>query len=143
MQKKIKNECKLEKYCQNLQITYNNLSKLSSASKDKLSRDLYSPMIFISIYTFFYVDLFYFSRIELIKHRKCCQYIYSLFLSMDDLGFLLKENKVIIKDIGLVSAKDPPILKLVNLFQEISNMYCSLVRVCLLTCFLWLYRDNL
>ena len=113
---KIKNVCKLEKYCQILQITYNNLSKLSSTSKDKLLRDLYSPMIFISIYTFFYVDLFYFSRIKLIKHRKYCQYIYSSFLLMDDLGFLLKENKVIIKDIGLVSAKDPPILKLVNLF---------------------------
>ena len=47
---------------------------------------------------------------------------------------------MIIKDIALVLAKDPPMLKLVNLFEEISNMYYRFI--CVFTCTLWLYIAN-
>ena len=58
------------------------------------------------------------------KTRKvCCQYVPRQPNGW--LGYPVKKKQVIIKDTELVPAKDPPILKLVNLFEEISNMYCS------------------
>jgi len=50
-------------------------------------------------------------------------------------------NEVIIKDTRLVLTKDPSMLKLVNLFGEISNMYCSFNYVSTYLLFMALYRQ--
>ena len=68
-----------------------------------------------------------------------CQYVPCLLDGRP--GFLAKRRQVIIKDIRLVPAKDPPILKLVNIFWE-KSLICivaKFVRIYLL--FMVLYSN--